>query len=97
MFQNKEGGLVQRRKRYVGVTLKVDTAGVSRPVAVDWSGKISYPVDEVVDMRHTKGSIGGDEGVRYTLRFGGVTTYLWRTGKFWYVEEKVIDTDEPLP
>ncbi|OUP08928.1 hypothetical protein B5F33_06070 [Collinsella sp. An2] len=78
----------------MGVTLKVDTAGVARPISVDWSNKISYPVDEILDMRHTKGSIGGDEGVRYTLRFGGVTTYLWRTGKLWFVEEKLIDTDD---
>lgn len=84
---------MQRRKRYVGVTLKVDTAGVSRPVAVDWNDKISYPVDEVLDVRRTKGSMTGDEGLRYTLRFGGVTTYLWRAGKFWYVEEKVIDPE----
>lgn len=88
---------MHRRKRYVGVTLKVDTAGVMRPVAVDWNDKISYPVDEVLDVRRTKGSVSGDEGLRYTLRLGGVTTYLWQAGKYWYVEEKVIDTDAPLP
>ncbi len=88
---------VQRRKRYVGVTLKVDTAGVALPITVDWSEKISYPVDEIIDVRHTKGSISGEEGLRYTLRFGNVTTYLWKTGKFWYVEEKIVDPDRMLP
>ena len=53
--------------------------------------------DEVLDVRRTKGSVSGEEGLRYTLRFGGVTTYLWQAGKFWYVEEKVIDPDERLP
>ena len=86
-----------RRKRYVGVTLKVDTAGVARPVAVDWNEKISYPVDEVLDVRRTKGSVSGEEGLRYTLRVGGVTTYLWQAGKYWYVEEKVVDPDRHLP
>lgn len=88
---------MQRRKRYVGVTLKVDTSGTARPIAVDWSDRISYPVDEVLDVRRTKGSISGEEGFRYTLRLGGVTTYLWRAGKLWYVEEKIIDPDRPLP
>lgn len=88
---------MHRRKRYVGVTLKVNTAGVMTPVAVDWNEKLSYPVDEVIDVRRTKGSVSGEEGLRYTLRLGGVTTYLWRAGKYWYVEEKVIDPDAPLP
>lgn len=88
---------MQRRKRYVGVTLKVSTAGKVTPVAVDWSDKLSYPVDEVIDVRRTKGSVSGEEGFRYTLRLGGITTYLWQTGHYWFVEEKVLDTDAPLP
>lgn len=81
----------------MGVTLKVDANGTAHPIAVDWNPRISYPIDEILDVRRTKGSVSGEEGARYTLRLGGVVTYLWRTGSLWYVEEKVIDPDERLP
>lgn len=85
-----------KRRRYVGVYLYVATDGTQTPAAIRWSPTRLYPIDDVLDMRHTHGSKSGEDGVRYVIKIGNVTTYLWRTGKWWYVEEKIIDSDNTV-
>jgi hypothetical protein len=75
-------------KAYVGVTSYTDAEANITPLFVVWEDGRKYEIDEVLDMRHVAG--GGGIGMRYTIRIGSRTTYLWHEDDVdaWYVERK---------
>lgn len=82
-------GILNRVKRYVAVEAVFDEAGAIRPVSVIWDDGRRYEVDEVLDVRRASSLKVGGTGVRYTVRIGGKTTYLFYENPRWFVEAAV--------
>ncbi|MCH3968180.1 MAG: hypothetical protein PHR15_04440 [Atopobiaceae bacterium] len=83
--------IVSREKRYVEVESVTDPDGRVRPTAVVWDDGIRYEVDRVLDVRQACSLKTGGTGMRYTIRVGGRSTYLWFEGPRWFVEAKVAE------
>ena len=84
-------GILNRVKRYVAVEAVTDEDGVVAPRAVVWADGRRFEIDRILDARHAASLKVGGTGMRYTVRIGGETTYLFHEGPRWFVEEKVRD------
>lgn len=82
-----------REKRYVEVLSHTDRDGKVVPLAVVWGDGRRFEVDKVLDARQAHSLKVGGTGMRYTVRIGGKSTYLWYEGPRWFVEAKVA----PMP
>ena len=82
-------GIDSRQKRYVKVTSVTDEDGTIMPIAVEWEDGRVYEIDRVLDRRHAASLKVGGTGVRYLVRIGHATTYLFHEDPRWYVEAKV--------
>ena len=82
-------GIESRRKRYVKVTSVTDEDGAVMPVSVTWEDGRVYEIDRVLDRRRAASLKVGGTGMRYVVRIGNATTYLFHEDPRWYVEEKV--------
>lgn len=85
-------GLAGREKRYVEVVSDTSADGVVTPLTVVWETGVRYHIDKVLDRRQAHSLKTGGTGVRYTVRVGGRTTYLFYDdyrGR-WFVEAKVV-------
>lgn len=84
-------GISGRVKRYVSVTTRVDEDGRVRPLSIQWYDGLTYPVDDVISVRRASSRRVGGDGICYTVRIGGKTTYLYFEDPRWFVEEIVAD------
>ena len=84
-------GIESREKRYVKVVSVTDEDGRITPVSVEWDDGRVYEIDRVLDRRHAASLKVGGTGVRYLVRIGQATTYLFHEDPRWFVEEKVPD------
>lgn len=84
-------GIACRRKRYVEVLASTDEEGRVTPVAVTWEDGRKFEIDRVLDMRQAASLKVGGTGVRYLVRIGQATTYLFYEDPRWFVEEKMPD------
>ncbi|MGL5173191.1 MAG: hypothetical protein ACRC75_05005 [Olsenella sp.] len=82
-----------REKRYVEVVSRTDPDGNVTPIAVVWADGVRYDIDRVLDRRQACSLKTGGTGMRYTIRVGGKSTYLFYEGPRWFVEAKVV----PMP
>ena len=82
-----------REKRYVEVVSRTDAGGNVTPLAVVWADGVRYDIDRVLDRRQACSLKTGGTGMRYTIRVGGKSTYLFYEGPRWFVEAKVV----PMP
>lgn len=82
-------GIESRRKRYVKVMAVTDEDGNVMPVSITWDDGRVYEIDRVLDRRRAASLKVGGTGVRYVVRIGSATTYLFHEDPRWYVEEKV--------
>ena len=78
----------KRRKQYVPVVVRFDTAGKLRPLVIEFDEGHKYPVDKVLDVRRAACQRVGGVGDRYTCRINGRVTYLWMEKGVWFVEAK---------
>jgi hypothetical protein len=56
-----------------------------------WEDGRRFPVDRVLDVRQAHSLKTGGTGMRYTVRLGGQSTYLFYEGPRWFVEAKVAE------
>ena len=84
-------GIACRRKRYVEVLARTDEDGRITPVSVIWEDGRTFAIDQVLDVRQAASLKVGGTGVRYLIRIGQATAYLFYEDPRWFVEEKVPD------
>lgn len=82
-------GIESRMKRYVKVTSTTDEDGRITPCSVEWEDGRTYQIDRVLDARQAASLKVGGTGMRYLVRIGNSTTYLFHEDPRWYVEAKV--------
>ena len=82
-------GIDSREKRYVKVTSTTDEDGIVTPVSIEWEDGRIYEIDRVLDCRHAASLKVGGTGMRYLVRIGHATTYLFHEDPRWYVEAKL--------
>ena len=76
------------RKVYVDVIAKFSRDGHLNPQAIIFEDDIRYEVDRVLDRRQAASLKAGGTGMRYTVRIGGVETYVFLEENRWFVEAK---------
>lgn len=81
-------GIAYRRKHYVEVLARIDEEGVVTPVSITWDDGRTFEIDRVLDARQATSLKVGGTGMRYLVRIGGATTYLFYENPRWFVEEK---------
>ena len=81
-------GIDSREKRYVKVASVTDEDGRVLPTAIEWEDGRVYEIDQVLDARHAASLKVGGTGMRYLIRIGRATTYLFHEDPRWYVEAK---------
>lgn len=81
-------GIDSREKKYVKVVSVTDEDGRVTPVSIEWEDGRAYEIDKVLDVRQAASLKVGGTGVRYLIRIGEATTYLFYENPKWYVEAK---------
>ena len=81
-------GIESRRKRYVEVVARFDENGDITPISITWEDGRTFEIDRILDRRHAASLKVGGTGMRYLVRIGHATTYLFHENPRWYVEEK---------
>ena len=82
-------GIESRRKHYVQVLARIDEDGCVTPLSVTWGDGRTFEIDRVLDARQAASLKVGGTGMRYLVRIGQATTYLFYEDPRWFVEEKV--------
>lgn len=75
-------------KAFVSVDARFDKSGKVMPRAITWEDGRVFDIDEVKDVRRAASLRAGGQGMRYTVRIGRTTTYLFREEDLWFVERK---------
>ena len=83
-------GIASRRKHYVEVLARIDEEGAVTPVSVTWDDGRTFEIDRVLDVRQAASLKVGGTGMRYLVRIGQTTTYLFYENPRWFVEEKCL-------
>lgn len=81
-------GIENREKRYVKVVSSTDEDGMIMPLSIEWEDGRVYEIDQVLDRRRAASLKVGGTGMRYLVRIGRATTYLFHEDPRWYVEAK---------
>ncbi len=84
-------GIAQRRKHYVEVVARTDEDGRVSPLSVTWEDGRVFEIDRIMDVRQAASLKVGGTGVRYLVRIGQRTTYLFFENPRWFVEEIIPD------
>lgn len=82
-------GITSRRKHYVEVLARIDEDGRVTPVSITWEDGRVFEIDRVLDVRQAASLKVGGTGMRYLVRIGQTTTYLFYENPRWFVEEIV--------
>jgi len=82
-------GIESRHKHYVEVLSRTDEDGRITPVSIKWDDGRTFEIDRVLDVRQAASLKVGGTGVRYLIRIGHTTTYLFHEDPRWFVESKV--------
>ena len=83
-------GIDRREKRYVKVVSTTDEDGRITPLSVEWEDGRVYEIDRILDRRQAASLKVGGTGMRYLVRIGQTTTYLFHENPRWYVEAKIF-------
>ena len=76
-------------KVYVSVSVVFRDDGVMLPRSFLWEDGRRYAIDRVLDVRQAASLKVGGTGMRYLVRIGQRTTYLFYENPRWFVEEIV--------
>ena len=77
-----------KNKAYVTVTARWSDEGVITPLSVAWEDGRSYEIDQVLDACRAASLKAGGCGIRYTIRIGTKSTYLFLEENRWFVERR---------
>lgn len=83
-------GIEHRRKHYVEVLARIGEDGEVTPVSVTWEDGRTFEIDRILDRRQAASLKVGGTGMRYLVRIGQATTYLFYENPRWFVEEKCM-------
>lgn len=72
----------------VEVLARYDVEGRIYPVSVTWEDGRTFEIDRILDIRPAASTKVGGAGIRYTVRIGRTTTYLFLEESRWFVEAK---------
>ena len=75
-------------KVYVAVEADFRADGKILPTSVTWENGRKYAIDRVEDIRRAASLKAGGVGIRYTVRIGQRTTWLFLEENRWFVERK---------
>ena len=78
----------ERTKVYVGVEADFQPDGKILPRSVTWEDGRKYTIDRVTDIRRAASLRAGGVGIRYTVRIGRSTTWLFLEENRWFVERR---------
>lgn len=73
---------------YVRVVVEYDEVGGIRPLSITWKDGRVFQVDRLLDIRRAASTKVGGQGIRYTCRIAGHSTYLFEDNGRWFVEAK---------
>lgn len=76
------------RKVFVEVTVRFDLDGCMTPLEIRWEDGTRYEIDRILDVRQAASIKAGGQGIRYTVRINGHSTYLFFEDPAWFVEGK---------
>lgn len=76
------------RKVFVEVTAHFDTDGQIVPLSIVWENGKTFEIDRILDIRRAASLKVGGQGIRYTCRILGKTTFLFNEYGQWFVEAK---------
>ena len=62
--------------------------GKLMPLSVTWEDGHEFEIDRVTDIRRAASLKAGGAGIRYTIRIGNTTTYLYLEEDKWFVERR---------
>ena len=79
---------MEQRKVYVAVEADFQPDGRILPRSVTWENGKKYAIDRVQDIRRGASLKAGGAGIRYTVRIGRSTTYLYLEENRWFVERR---------
>lgn len=75
-------------KVYVGVKAQFKPDGKLLPLSVTWEDGHEFEIDQITDIRRAASLKAGGAGIRYTIRIGSTTTYLYLEEDKWFVERR---------
>ncbi len=81
--------MVNYEKVYVAVYLKINTDGIMKPVAIEWTDGARYDIDKIIDERNAPPEhTGGVLTRRYKVIIKGreKIIYLDKQTNRWFVE-----------
>ena len=78
---------MQKRKIFVEVIIRVDEEGNNYPECIFFERERKYFIDKVIDVRRACATKTGGTAMRYTVRIGSKTTYLFEDEGKWFVED----------
>jgi len=76
-----------RYKVYIEVIAHFNTEGKITPQSIIWKGRL-LEVDQILDVRRAASLKAGGLGIRYNIRIGNHTTFMWLDENRWFVESK---------
>jgi hypothetical protein len=82
--------LETEHKMYVEVLETRDRDGVLTPLAIKWTDGRKFAIDRVTDIRKAASLKAGGAGLRYTVRIGAATRFMFleeeRGVSRWFME-----------
>lgn len=77
---------MKSRKVYVKVIAQFEEDGTVMPVSVIWEDGRKFKIDKITDIRRAYATGAGGTGIRYAVRIGGKSTFLFYDENKWFVE-----------
>lgn len=68
-------------KVYIEVCAIFDKAGKVTPIWLNWTNGKKFEIDKVTDIRKSASLKAGGTGIRYTIKIGEQTRYLFCEGQ----------------
>ncbi|WP_133966817.1 hypothetical protein [Eubacterium limosum] len=76
-------------KKYVEVVARISENGEPKPMYIGWEDNRYFKVDKVLEVLPAASLKAGGQGLRFKLRIGQATTYVFYENPAWFVEKRV--------
>lgn len=76
-------------KKYVEVVARISENGEPKPMYIGWEDNRYFKVDKVLEVLPAASLKAGGQGLRFKLRIGQTTTYVFYENPAWFVEKRV--------